>query len=567
MSDDMGELKSAPSAPEQDTPSPPASRSRHASVPQPPALPTLERYHVGLKWAHLIVIATLVVLLDYLLYQGAGGLSYTVAFIVLAISAAAFAFREIRAVPLAFFGILISLVAMRCAWQYGASVVFVGVSLLVTFPIALRLGRINLPDIMTSLPVTCAMGIATWYYDLVAGWRKFRHAGREKRGGIPLNAVVIPLLVCAAFAFIFGLSNPIVRDLFEQWVAALEKRLTNILEGYVPNLLRIMFWVTSALFAGMLLRPAIEKADEASGWQTNAVTPEPDEDDIDLQHRIAVNTLVAVNVLFVFYNGLDAYHLLIRDALPAGYNHSQYAHQGAFWLTVALVMTTIVVGRIFHGNLNFHPKRNALLNWATLWLLQNFVLATWVFLRIHMYVGYNGMTRMRIVALVGTGVVVIGLVLVTFKAMRRLSLTWLVRKETGAFLLACIFLALIPMDYLSWRFNTPNILASNPPRTSVQLTEQYISPEGLATLTPLLAHPDPVIAEGVAALLGQWYFGEGRAYVDGGSNLERWTRYQIGHAWCAGVLTSHEERILALVPDRDWKSKIAALRTYTSRWI
>ncbi len=568
MSGEIDDCESDSERTNQDAPPPlPPLAPREPPPPPPTPAQSLRKHHVEIRAIHGVAIAALVVLLDYLIYQGRGGFSYSIAFTVLPVVTMAFAFKKIRFAPVAFFVIVFSLVVIRCAWQYGGFLVLTGAILLVTFAIALRLGRVNLPDLLTSLPLTCAMSIAAWPCDLIVGCCKSRRVGIGKLGKLPASTVMIPLLVCAAFAFVFALSNPIIRDMSTHWYSALENGLTEFWQFYGPNPLRIIFWIGCILFVGTLLRPAIQKASEASGWQIEAVVPGSDMGNFDLQYRIALNTLIAINILFAVYNGVDAYHLIIRDALPAGLNHSQYTHQGAFWLTVALVMATFVVGRIFYGEMNFHPKRKTLIIWAAVWLFQNYVLATWVFLRIHMYVGYNGMTRMRIVALVGTSLVVIGLVLVTIKATRMRSLAWLVRKEFGAFLLACIFLAVVPMDYLSWRFNTPNILASDPPRTSVQLIEQPISPEGLATLTPLLAHPDPMIAEGVAALLGRWYFGEGQPYVNEDIELDRWTRYQMGHAWCARVLVGHEDRILALVPDRDWDSKIQALSSYTSRWI
>jgi hypothetical protein len=542
----------------------------HVSPVPPPPKPfesPLKNYHVEIRAAHALAIAILVLTLDYLLYQGAGGLSFSAAFAALSIVIAMFAFNKIRFIPLAFYGVLCSLVIFRCAWQYGALVVIAGAVLLVAFAVTLRLGQNNIPNLMASLPLTAIMGVANWPCDLIAKRRASPSIAAGLKRGVPVAVVAIPLLVCVAFAWVFILSNPIIRDSYTHWYSALEKGLTTFWKNFGPNPTRIIFWLACIYYVSLVLRPAIYKSRDSSPWQINAVTPGQVYDAHDIHYRVALNTLIAVNILFLLYNGVDAYYLLVRDALPAGLNHSQYAHHGAFWLTVALAMTTFVVGCIFHSHLNFHSKRKTLLNWTGLWLLQNFVLASWVFLRINMYVGYNGMTRMRMVALVGTALVVIGLVLVAVKAARKQSLTWLVRKELGAFFLACMLLAVLPMDYLSWRYNAPNILASDPPRTTVQLVAQPMTPEGLATLTPLLDHPDPIIATGVAAMMGQWYFDEGQAYVDANIALDRWTRYQMGHAWCARVLANHEDKILALVPDQDWDAKIQALRKHTARWI
>jgi hypothetical protein len=326
--------------------------------PRPTPSHSLRKHHVEIRAVHGVAIAALVVLLDYLIYQGRGGFSYSIVFTVLPVVTMAFAFKKIRFASVAFFVVVFSLVVIRCAWQYGGFLVLTGAILLVTFAIALRLGQVNLPDLMTSLPLTCAMGIVAWPYDLIAGCCKSRRVGIGKLGKIPASIVVIPLLVCAAFAFVFALSNPIIRDMSTHWYSVLENGLTEYWRLYGPDPLRIIFWIGCILFVGTLLRPAIQKASEASGWQIEAVVPGCDRGgNFDLQYRIPLNTLIAINILFAVYNGVDAYHLIIRDALPAGLNHSQYAHQGAFWLTVALVMATFVVGRIFYGEMNFHPKR------------------------------------------------------------------------------------------------------------------------------------------------------------------------------------------------------------------
>lgn len=523
--------------------------------------------HPDTGFAHLIAVPFLVLLLDYLLFQGAGGLSFSAAFVVLPLATIAAGLRAARAVPVALFLAAFLAVAVRCAWQCGSPAILVGVLLLVTFPIALQLGRVSLPEIIASLPACCVVSAPLWLYDAFAGISRLRRDGEHSRRPAPSSTVLIPLAVCSAFAAIFLLSNPILQEHVVRWYASLEGRLTGLLARFGPSPDRIVFWGGAAFLAAILLRPIYRRFGDHSEWNADDVTPPADGGDVALQHRIALNTLIAVNALFVLYNGVDAYYLLIRDALPDGFNHSQYTHRGAFWLTVALALTTVVIGRIFHGELNFHEMRRSLMRWAALWLAQNIVLATWVFMRIHMYIDYNGMTRMRIVGIAGTTLVLVGLALVAYKAGRRKSLVWLLRNEFAAFLAACLVLAVLPMDYLAWGYNTRNILNSDPPRTSVQLTVQPVSPEGLAQLTGLLEHPDPVIAEGAAALLGRWYFGEGQRYLNADANPKRWTYYQFGQAWCARVLAAKEERILALVPDRDWDARIEALQQHTSRWI
>ena len=223
-------------------------------------------------------------------------------------------------------------------------------------------------------------------------------------------------------------------------------------------------------------------------------------------------------------------------------------------------MSTVVLGVIFSGRLREHPKAKRLLVLAVPWIAQNFVVAYWVLARLHLYVGYNGLTRMRIVGIYGTVAVIAGLTLVAWKIRRGHSLFWLLRRQLAALALTLALLGITPLDLMTWHVNTRLIATMEIPKPAVQLVVQPISPEGLMLLPPLLDHGDPAIARGVAALLGRWYC------ADDAPN-RRWTQRQLSRDLCMSTIARYEDKILSLIPDRRWEPHLKELRRRTQRWI
>ena len=121
-----------------------------------------------------------------------------------------------------------------------------------------------------------------------------------------------------------------------------------------------------------------------------------------------------------------------------------YAHQGAFWLTVALLMLTAVIGFFFRGPLAHDPsasvhKVRAL---AYGWMGQGLVLALATYRRIGIHITHSGLSDLRIVGILGTTLVVSGVVLVALKLKKQKTFTWLVRRQLDAFAVTAIVYSL-----------------------------------------------------------------------------------------------------------------------------
>ena len=513
------------------------------------------------------IVLILAALLDYLIYMGSGGLSYAIG--VLAIPTGIYACAPRRPLPRALIGFGLCFVALsaKCAWQYDDMVVLVGVIALICAAIALYTGRADAPSLAHAFLPTVVSGPARYLDYLVALFR-----ARPTRWFVPATVILtagVPALVVAGFALVFYFSNPILGERVSSITSWISDLLNAFLNRFPLTPERVFHWFCYLWFLGALARPQRYPLPNDSVWQkSREQESETRAGAGPVAYLMCLNTLLGVNVLFALYNAFDAYYLAFRRALPPGLNHSQYAHQGALWLTIALALSTFVLGVVFHGNRNCFPNVRRLRGLAWIWIAQNFMLAIWVFARLDLYIRYNGLTPMRIVGVYGTLVVIAGLVLIAQKIRRVMTARWLLRNHAVAFAVGIVLLCVTPLDALTWSVNVPLIKTMAIPRPAVQLTEQRISPEGLMLLTPLLEHPNRVIAEGTAGLLAEWYFTEGQRYLaEPKDNPRRWTTYQFAVARCARALAPFEARIIELSPDSDWSFAIERLRELTEPWI
>jgi hypothetical protein len=142
----------------------------------------------------------------------------------------------------------------------------------------------------------------------------------------------------------------------------------------------------------------------------------------------------------------------------------------------------------------------------------------------HIYINFNGMTRMRTVGLLGMTAVVAGFLLVVWKIARGRSFVWLVNRQLWTLWGAVFLYAVLPVDLLVHAYNVRRILAGDP-APSVQISVHPIDAGGCLVLHPLLACDDEVIREGVKAMLAE------RAELAGDIEVERaaqnWTSFQV----------------------------------------
>ena len=100
----------------------------------------------------------------------------------------------------------------------------------------------------------------------------------------------------------------------------------------------------------------------------------------------------------------------------------------------------------------------------------------------------------------GVALVVAGFALVVVKIARSFSTLWLLRSQMLAFVIACMLYGLFPVDCVMHRYNVSRI-ASGYLHPSVMVAVKPCSQEGITPLLGLTDVSDPIIREGVLAML------------------------------------------------------------------
>jgi len=407
------------------------------------------------------------------------------AFFFLAVPAATVAAaRAWRAsARLAVVAALLAAVVARCGFDPTPAVIVAGLGLVLVFTLTLRARRMFVPEIVGS--ALAGLGrLPSRVGAALAGLGRLK--ARTRLGRVSVLPVLVPLGLCLAFAGVFALANPVVANVFGiAWAA-----VTSVVG--LPSPVRVFLWMVALVGATSLLRPACRLA---TGSEAAPVNGEATATSV----LVARNALAALNVLFFLYNALDAAYLW-TGAPPAGMRTQQYAHQGALWLSIALVMLTGVIGVMFRGHLAHDARARLSRTLAYVWMGQGLVLALGTYRRIAIHIGNSGLSDLRIVGILGTTLVVVGLVAVALKLQRRHTLTWLVRRQLDAFALTLVLYAVFPTHLVSARVNVARI-EKGEYRPVLHMFRQSTQPESAPSLLPLLEHHDVRVRQGVAALL------------------------------------------------------------------
>jgi hypothetical protein len=463
----------------------PPYRQGPAWVPPPPPKPAARPAPLRIK--ELAAAGAVAVACDLALWShdglASGGFGMALFFVAVPV-ALALAARAHRMSPR--LGVVVGLlaaVAARCVFDPTGGTVLSGLGLLAVFTMTLRARRIFVPEAVAS--AFAAIGkLPSRIGAAFAGVQRI--AARTRVGNVSLLPIVVPIALCAVFAGVFALANPVVaHGLGVAWSA-----IASIV-GF-PSPVRIFVWMVSLIGAFALLRPAIRlaKGTEAAAEEGEATAT---------GLLVARNALAALNVLFLLYNALDAAYLW-AGAPPAGMRTQQYAHQGAFWLTIALVMCTGVIGVMFRGPLAHDLRAKTARTLAYAWMAQGLVLALGTYRRIAIHIAHSGLSDLRIVGILGTTLVVAGVVTVALKLKSRHTFTWLVRRQLDAFAITLVLYAVCPTHLVSARVNVARIEGGEYPPV-LHMFRQSSQPESAAELLPLLHHSDVRVRQGVASLL------------------------------------------------------------------
>jgi hypothetical protein len=509
------------------------------------------------RWREIVAVVGLILLADMTIYRGEGFAGYALWFVAAPLLLALGAPRPSRRLSSWLVGGMLVVLAAKLLWCGSGPLVAVGLALLAAQAMSLAGLTPYVLDVgayVLQAPAAGCLGLAL-----------YRRSSGKLGYGVPRSgwlSVLLPLVAISVFGTIFVFANPDLTSSFGQNLRRIFESLQKWLVDFGPNWKEVLFWLAVGWMAVGLLRPVLRRSVLAHLARPAGDAPEPNAPMESTLYAALRNTLAAVVGLFAAYLVFEFLTLWFRE-FPKGFYYAGYAHEGAAWLTVALALATVVLSLVFRGRVLHDPRLPRLRRLAWIWSAQNMLLALAVYHRLFIYIDFNGMTRMRTVGLVGMTAVVVGFVLVIWKIARQRDFVWLIQRHLWTLVIAVYVLAVLPVDTLVHHYNVRRVLAGDL-APSVQISVHPINSEGVLVLHPLTQSSDPIIREGILAMLAQR--AEELEAVARERQQQGWTSYQWADQALLEQLRSIREDWQAY-SDRHRRSEaLAKFREYAYQW-
>ncbi|MGE5191216.1 MAG: DUF4153 domain-containing protein [Deltaproteobacteria bacterium] len=467
----------------------------------------------------LLAVLGLVVLADLTIYRGCGFAGMAALFSVGPILLFFGAPQRRIGIDAGVVGTMLLLLTGALLWCGAGWHLAVGAALFIAFAMSLVGMRPGVVDLVLFACVTIVTG--------GAGLSKYLRSLNRVARLVPRAAwlkVVLPIVAVLGFGTLFVCANPDEAKTIGQWLERAWNVVWEHLCAFSPTAPEALLWLATAWIAGGFLRPLLKTAVLVERRGTTAGDDAAAESLIETPLYPALrNTLAAVIVLFAAYLAFEFQSLWFR-VFPKGFYYAGYAHEGAAWLTAALALATAVLSAIFRPGVLQDPRLPRLRKLAWFWSLENLLLAVAVYHRMYIYIGFNGMTRMRTVGLLGISAVVVGFVLVVWKIVRGRGFVWLINRQLWTLGAAIFLYAVLPVDLLVHTYNVRRILAGDL-APSVQISVHPIHSGGILALHPLVKCENEAIREGIKAMLAERAL---RAEeIELRRATENWTSFQL----------------------------------------
>lgn len=324
------------------------------------------------------------------------------------------------------------------------------------------LGYVNQPHLKLVLYalLTAAYSVAQAWLRALSGVQAPRNTGAGmRRSWFYGRLFLMPLGILGAFHLLFAMANPRYEVLSSQALAQLGEWLVRLLPDIsFGHLLFIAlgFLVTAGV---VVVVPVYYFADHESRFgefvrrQRDRVASfgvrRPDFSfrntrmlDLRKEFLAAAACFGLVNVLLLAVNAIDINWLWFGFEPAPGFDLAQFVHEGTYVLIFSILLAMGIVLWFFRRNLNFYAPGLPWLRWgATVWVVQNAVLAASVSLRNYYYILNSGIAYKRIGVCFFLLLVFFGLATVLLKIWQRRSAYSLVRLNSLAAYAVLLLLA------------------------------------------------------------------------------------------------------------------------------
>ena len=328
--------------------------------------------------------------------------------------------------------------------------------------VLLLLGYVNQPSLKLLLyaGLTGLGSTAEAWLRVLRGVRPPSHAGAGvRRSWFYGRLLLVPLGILGAFHLLFVVANPVYARLSSRVLYVLGEWLVRLLPDISLGhllFLALGFAVTAAVVVAV---PVYFFADQESHFgefvrrQRDRVASfavrQPDFRlkttralDLRKEYLVAVAVFGLVNVLLLLVNAIDVRWLWFGFEPAPGFALAQFVHEGTYVLIFSILLAMGIVLWYFRRNLNFYAPGVRVLRWgATVWVLQNAVLAASVGLRNYYYILHCGVAYKRIGVCFFLLLVFFGLGTVLLKIWQQRSAYSLVRLNSLAVYVVLLLLA------------------------------------------------------------------------------------------------------------------------------
>ncbi|MFK7786130.1 MAG: DUF4173 domain-containing protein [Crocinitomicaceae bacterium] len=283
--------------------------------------------------------------------------------------------------------------------------------------------------------------------------------------------VLLPLAFFWVFYVIFYFSNPVFANYSDRFWSTVGEWMVDLLGNVsIPWILLLLLGIVItgwAIFKVNLpyfvrqeerLKDIITRKQKGS---RSGVTRFFKMISLKNEFRSALYLVIPINVLLLTVNVIDINWLWFNFEYDGTANLSAFVHEGTYLLIFSILLSIGILLYFFRKNLNFFPNKKILVLFASIWILQNFILVISVGVRNYHYIHYYGLAYKRIGVMFFLIATVFGLVTLFIKIRKAKTSYYLLRANSWNVYALLIVMSLINWDMIIVKHNVNHSLKKN----------------------------------------------------------------------------------------------------------